>query len=401
MKIRKKLSSRFKLLGVLFLGGMLCACSDNANSPTSSPTDIPSIDPPAQKVGVNVNGQFDVMKFENLKRSGTTWVRGFLDFFQLYPDPGNLDTDKRVQNYLKLSDQGYKTILNIKWNFSNRSFPDSAGTEMREYKSYLHKLLDKVWDQTDIIVVGNEPFIESQKSERDERLVSFYRQVARAVKAYRDGTGKEIPIYLGAFNNLYLDGGRTQSVNKLLSFANSTSWIAGVDTHIHHSDLDQINDFLDYVTLRIRNDQRILVTEFSIKDHFRSKMGENIPGQFASDYGWDPATKNYQYLDSALKHPVPRKEWEDFLSESYWFENRKKYVWNAYLCFTEYQKFHIATYALRQSYPFNTDFTSDTTPWILNGLFANRTVRPDTATGQDQFNYAWIDDFRAILKTQK
>lgn len=390
-----KLLYRFRFLVLLLFSGLLMACSDNSSNATSG-TNPPPVEPPAQKVGINVNGQFDVMKFENVKRSGTVWVRGFLDFFQLYPDPNNLDTDKRVQNYLKLKDKGYKTILNIKWNFSNKDFPDSASTEMQNYKSYLKKLLDKVWDKTDIIVIGNEPFIESKKSERDERLVSFYRQIARSIKNYRDNASKEVPIYVGAFNNLYLNSWRTQTVNKLLSFTNSTPWIAGVDTHIHHAVIDQINDFLDYVTLRIRDDQRILVTEFSLKDFFRTKMNDNIPQSFAASYGWDPGTKNYQYLDSTLKNPVSRKQWVDFLSESDWFESHKKYVWNAYQHFKEYKKFHIATYALRQSYPFNKDFTSNTTPWILNGLFANRTVRPDTANGQDQFNYAWIDDFRAI-----
>ena len=392
--------SRFRFVILFLFGFLLLSCSDNGSNATAG-NNKPPVEPPAQKVGVNVNGQFDVMKFENIKRSGTTWVRGFLDFFQLYPDPNSLDTDKRIQNYLKLKDKGYKTILNIKWNFSNKSFPDSVSSEMDDYKSYLNKLLNKVWNKTDIIVIGNEPFIESKKNERDERLVSFYRQIARAVKTYRDDSDKDVPIYVGAFNNLYLDGWRTQTANKLFAFANSTSWIAGVDTHIHHSNIDQINDFLDYVNLRIRNDQRILVTEFSLKDYFRTKMDETIPTQFSSDYGLDPDTKNYQYLDSTLKNPVPRKQWVDFLSENNWFESHKKYVWNAYLRFKEYKKFHIATYALRQSYPFNKDFTSNTTPWILNGLFANRTVRPDTTTGQDQFNYAWIDDFQEIQNDQK
>lgn len=354
------------------------------------------VDPPAQKVGINVNGQFDVMKLENVNRSGTTWVRGFIDFFQFYPSEVALENDDRIKNYLALKDEGYKNILNIKWNFSNKSFPAAGSDEMTNYKAYLDKLLDKVWSSTDIIVVGNEPFIESKKDERGNKLVTFYQQIANHIKNYRADSHHDIPIFVGAFNNLYLDGWRTQAVNDLLSFANSNPWIAGVDLHIHHSAIDQINDFIDYVDLRIRDNQKILISEFSIKDHFRSKMGDQIPRDFAAEFEIDPSTKNYEYLDYVLKQSVPRHEWTSFLSSSYWFENRKHYLWNAYQRFKGYKKFHIATYALRQSYPLDTDFTTNTTPWVLNGLFANRTVQPDPATGQDQLNYAWIKDFQKI-----
>lgn len=385
------------LLCLLVLG----ACSSSVENPVpAGDTDHSEeqVEQPLQEVGINVNGQFNVMKLENVNRSGTTWVRGFLDFFQLYPDAQNIETDERIQQYLELKKEGYKNILSIKWNFSNKSFPAAGSDEMKNYKAYLNKLLEKVWSATDIIVVGNEPFIESQKTERGNKLVIFYQQMANHVRNFRSGSDRDIPIFIGAFNNLYLDGWRTEGANDLFRFARNNSWIAGVDLHIHHAYLGQINDFIDYANLRIRDNQKILVSEFSIKDYFRSKMEKNIPAGFASKYGLDPSTQNYQYLDSALKDNVPRREWVDFLSMSSWFENRKNYVLNAFQKFKGYEKFHIATYALRQSYPFNKDFTANTTPWILNGLFANRTVRADTATGRDQYNYSWIDNFRAIME---
>lgn len=383
---------------ILILSLSVWGCSDNGSSPAApeKPSSSDS-EPPAQVVGINVNGQYNLMKFDNIERSGAAWVRGFLDFFQLYPDEDNLDSDERVQNFIRLKEEGYKTILSIKWNFHNRSFPEPGSSEMEEYKAYLVKLLDKVWPHTDIIVAGNEPFIESKRDERGDELIAFYEEIAAEINEYRETSSRDIPIYVGAFNNLYLDGWRTPAVNEMLGFAQNSDWIAGIDVHIHHAAIEQIDDFLGYVYYRIRENQKILITEFSLKDHFRTKMDETIPEDFAGEYEWDPETKNYEYLDYALKNQVPREEWVAFLSGSYWFENRKNYLWNAYQRFKSYDKFHIANYALRQSFPFNRDFTADSVPWILNGLFANRTVETDPETGQDQFNYAWIEDFQRIL----
>lgn len=378
--------------------GVLIGCSDNVSDSTSD-EELPSeeeIEPTAQEVGINVNGQYNLMKFENIDRSGTTWVRGFLDFFQLYPDESNIEEDKRIKNYIRVSEEGYKNIVSIKWNFRNKSFPEPGSSEMEDYKAYLDKLLNKIWLHTQIIVIGNEPFIESKREERGDELIAFYEEIGNHINNYRENAGRDIPIYVGAFNNLYLDGWRTQAVIDLFSFANSNSWIAGVDLHIHHAGIEQLDEFINYANLRIRDDQRILVSEFSLKDHFRTKMDEQIPEEFAEKYEWNPDTQNYEYLDYALKNQVPRQEWVDFLSSSYWFENRKNYLWNAYERFKSYDKFHIANYALRQSFPFNKDFTANIDPWILNGLFANRTVETDPETGQHQFNYAWIEDFTAI-----
>ena len=358
------------------------------------------------QMGVNYNGQFDRINYRDLQRTETTWVRGFVDFFQFYENPKKLKDDRRLQKYLELKDNGYKTILNIKWNFRRRGgFPEPKSREMKDYKQFLHKLLMEVWSETDILIVGNEPFIESKKGERGEELVTFYKEIAREVHNFKKGRGRgggkglgirDVPIYVGAFNNLYLKGWQTEAVEELFAFARSEPWIAGVDLHIHHGGTRQMLEFLNYADARLRSDQRFLVTEFSLVKHFRRNMEETIPAAFASEYGWDPGTKNYQYIDHALKNPVPRAEWGDFLSKSYWYENRTRYLRNAYRRFKRYDKFYIATYAMRQSFPFNRDFGRNTPPWILNGIYANRTVRPDSETGQNQFNYAWIEDFVAI-----
>ena len=351
----------------------------------------------AQQVGVNYNGQFDFVDFDDLSRTNTTWVRGFVDFFQFYDNPSLLDTDPRIQKYLQLNDNGYKTILNIKFDYKGKDFPAVNSTEMNNVKAFLAQIYDKVWAKTDIIVVGNEPFIESDANEQTANgpLVKFYRQMCIKTKNYRTGK-KNVPIYVGSFDNLYLSAKRKQSVIDLLAFANNHNYMAGIDLHIHHSDINQINSVFDWVNGQIRADQKILVTEYSLMKHWRSKMSNIINSTFANKYGYSTAWKNYQYIDFALKNPRPRPEWVDYFQMHAWYNNRAEYIKNSYDRFKSYGKFHIATYAMRQSFPFNKDFTANTDPWVLNPLYVNRTVVPNPTTGKFQFNYAFIDDFRDI-----
>lgn len=396
----------------------LTGCKDNLNSVNDEPENITlqtnSSSPPAfldpdvdisPQVGVNYNGQFNFVNFEDLERTQTTWVRGFIDFFQFYPDVNKLDNDIRITNYLELKDHGYRTILNIKWNFRDRDLPEPDSRKMKDYKQYLRKFLAKVWEKTDIIVAGNEPFIETDPDERDERLVEFYKEVAHTINHFRNSQGigldqqaggKYVPLYIGAFNNLYLPGWQTQAVEDLFAFAREEPWIAGVDLHIHHGGTLQLRRFLNFAANRIRENQSFLVTEYSLMKHFRRMINRKIPEDFAAEYDWDPDTRNYEYIDYALKNPVPRPEWVDFLSSSFWFENRTRYLRNSYREFKKFDSFYVATYAIRQSFPFNRDFTRNTAPWVLNGLYANRTVEPHPKDGRTQFNYAWINDFRRI-----
>lgn len=349
------------------------------------------------RLGVNYNGQFDFIDSADLARTKTTWVRGFVDFFKLYQDRGQLAGDPGISQYLRLKARGYKTILNIKWDFSKRSFPDTASPEMKQYSAFLITLLNRIWKGTDLIVIGNEPFIESKVSDRGDSLVQFYEKVAHDVENFEAARGRheQVPIFIGAFNNLYLASWRTNSVEKLLAFAKSDPWIAGVDLHVHHNGIKQLKVAMDAVNDQIREDQKILVTEFSLVKYFQAQLGLSIPQSFADAYGYAGDMKNYQYIDRALKTPVSSKEWDDFLSSSSWFETRKKYLVNAFEVFSGYPKFAVATYAMRQSYPPARDFTMTTMPWILNALYANRTVKADAA-GKTAFNYAWIDDFLAI-----
>jgi hypothetical protein len=348
-------------------------------------------------LGVNFNEHCDHINFRDMARTHTRWARAFIEFFRLYPDTAALLQDARVNGYCSLKDSGYHTILNIKWNFHRRNFPRPGSKEMGRYEAYLTKLLDRVWPKTDILVVGNEPFIETRPSESGAPLVSFYEEISRFIRRYeQSGSRRQIPLFMGAFNNLYLKDWRTPAVGELLSFARETPWIAGVDIHIHHGEMDQVNSSVDYVNGRIRDNQRILVTEFSFVKYFQTKMDSLIPASFARRYGFSGSTKNYAFINYAIHHPVPRSEWVDFLKNSKWFEDHKGYLRGCYRVFSAFPKVMGATYCLRQQWRAGKDFTMHQKPWILNGIMAPVTVRPDPRSGQTSFNYAWYRDFFAI-----
>lgn len=357
-----------------------------------------------KSLGVNYNEQLKFIDFNNLEKTNTEWVRGFVDFFQLFDKPGALHSDKKILNYLSLKEHGYRTILNIKWNFKGRGekLPNDDREVMEAYLNFLEDLLEKVWYHTDIIVIGNEPFIETLANEKDQRLVDFYIIVARAVERFRDlHPDWYVPIFVGAFNNLYDPLWRTEAVDSLMEFVQSDPGISGIDLHIHHAEMQQMKDALHYASCKIRDDQKILITEFSLMKHWKAQLTNNINESFAIQYQLRAEMKNYQYIDFALKNPRTANEWFDFLQNSTWFESRKHYLKEAFSLMTNDPKFLVASYAIRQSYPIGQDFTSTTDPWVLNGLFANRTIRQDAGTGQDQLNYSFIDDFISIQNYRK
>lgn len=399
-----------KLTGIFLLTLVFAvACSGNETLPVhdeqSAPEEASEIEISRDTVdladwpvvlGVNYNEQLQFVDYNDLKRAETTWVRGFVDFFQLYDSPAQLNADEKIIKYLSLQKEGYRTILNIKWNFKSRneSLPAKDSPKFEAYMRFLNELLSKVWYQTDLLVIGNEPFIETRIAERDQRLVDFYIAVSRVVMQFRDrNPDRFVPVFVGAFNNLYEETWQTTAVSSLLSFVKNEPGIAGVDLHIHHSEMEQITTALDFVSDRLRDNQKILVTEFSLMKYWRAQLKDTIPGSFAEAWQINPAWQNYRYIDYALKNPRPINEWIAFLQNSVWFESRKHYLKEAHALMTIDPRFLAATYAIRQSYPFSQNFTATTDPWVLNGLFANRTVELDPLSGQNQFNYSFIDDF--------
>jgi len=66
------------LLALLVAAGT--GCSDSPVEPEEkNPEEKPSSLPAGPALGVNYNGQFDRIRYADLERTGTTWVRGFVE----------------------------------------------------------------------------------------------------------------------------------------------------------------------------------------------------------------------------------------------------------------------------------------------------------------------------------
>jgi hypothetical protein len=125
-------------------------------------------------------------------------------------------------------------------------------------------LLKVLMPATDVITTGNEPFFNAKSEDKhSQRLVEFYEGTAGRAHAYIEKHDLDVPLFVGAFVNAYKSSKRNnQAYNGLLAFAKGTDWIDGVDMHIHHKFNKDITKSLDYISSRIRDDQRIIITEF-------------------------------------------------------------------------------------------------------------------------------------------
>lgn len=346
-----------------------------------------------QELGVNFNNFFSQVNQGDLARTKTAWMRGFVDYYQFKSGQKNIQTDSGLQQFYKARQAGYKAILNLKFNFEQKDLPATPAAIKSEL-SYLNTILTAIYPNCDILVCGNEPFIESKINQRDARLSNFYKAVARQVKAFRDGQKRKIPLYIGAFNNLWKPAWQSQTASDLLQFAQNTPWIAGIDLHIHHTELSDIDGAFEYVNPKVRADQKILVTEFSLKNEWKLHLKDTIPNILSTTYGRPASWQVYQYLNYTIHNPVSLAEWVDFLRNSPWFESRKDYLNVAWRKFIGNPKFNIASYGIYQNAP--KVFTATTDPWIINPLFVNQTVVPDPKTGRFQPNYAFLQGFLSL-----
>ncbi|HEX2787419.1 MAG TPA: hypothetical protein VHP32_05890 [Ignavibacteria bacterium] len=294
-----------------------------------------------------------------------------------------------------LHNAGFKVILNIKFNFEKRNLP-VFDSEINSELSYLDTVLNVIYSDCDVLVCGNEPFIESKIDQRDSLLLNFYIAVAKKVKSYVDNQSRKVPLYIGAFDNLWKPSWQTESAIALINFARESQWINGIDLHIHHTLMEDIDSAFAFVSPKIRNDQKIIVTEFSLKNEWKLHLRDTIPNVLSIDFGKPADLEVYQYLNYTIHNPVSRDEWVTFLSKSPWFETRKNYLTEAWGKFNANPKFYMATYGLYQNAP--EDFTPKTDPWIINPLFVNVTVIRDSITNHYQTNYAFFDEFVKIVK---
>lgn len=349
-----------------------------------------------QALGANFNEHYEDVDYRDLDKANARWVRLFLTMPEL--ESRGAATHGAVTTILEAGRRGYKTILSLKFPRNRRDFPAPESAEMAREMAWLDAVLPHVMGKVDILVIGNEPYIESRRADRDLDLNAYYETLAKRAIAFRKtrcGAHCKTALYMGALNRLDLAENRTLSAERWMEFARQTPEIAGVDIHAHLPDMEGTRAFVDYILPRMRPDQKFLVLEFSIVRWWEQHMKAPVPAAYAAAYKLPADTQNWQVIRTALESPFPKAQWDAFLANSPWFESRKHYLRHQMEIFRDTGRLAVATYGFKQGSSMGRNFGPATTPWLLNSVFAARTVRPNP-DGSAAFNYAWIDDFQAL-----
>lgn len=145
---------------------------------------------------------------------------------------------------------------------------------------------------------------------------------------------------------------------------------------------------------RLDKGKKFLATEFSLVQHWENHMDDKVPAAYAEKYKVPPNTRVWQVIGNAIEKPFPQKRWDDFLAMSPWFASHKHYLTQQVRMFRESGKLAVATYGVVQIESMESGWGADKKPWILNPLFANRTVREEN--GRTGRTTVWFDSFRAL-----
>jgi hypothetical protein len=352
-------------------------------------------------LGANYNESLTQIDERDLARVNAKWVRGFLDMHQL----GNRDPaqDANLRALLAAKRHRHSIILSLKWNYHHADFPATGSAAMQQEVARLRRLLPVVLGRIDILVIGNEPFIESKPEQRGARLNVFYENLAEVV--IRDwraqgGPATRTRLFMGAFNRLDLPANRTPAVERMLRFIASRAALSGADLHLHLPSIEANRAMLGYTLPKLRQDQEFVSTEFSLVQYWKKHLNDIVPASFNRRYGFPAGTRVHQIVAAALTKPFPFEQWRDFLDGEPWYTSRRDYLMNVMTLYRSTGRLAVATYGMRQTYAGHRAFTARTDPWVLNSVFANQTVRPN-ADGSAHENYPWAEGFRTAVRARR
>jgi hypothetical protein len=349
-----------------------------------------------EALGVNYNQFLQSIQEREINQVHATWVRGFLDMHLLGDQDPAQNPD--IQAILEAKAHGRHTILNLKWNYETEPFPTPGSAVMTQEVDQLNRVLPVVLGKVDILVIGNEPFIETLSTQSGQPLIAFYETMANAVISYWNSNpdaARATQLYMGAFTRLDLPQNRTASVQWMLQYIASHQELSGPDLHMHMPDFAANQLMLSYVLPWLRPDQKFLVTEFSLVLLWLQHLSDTVSPEFISKYNLPSPLKVYQFINLALQNPVPDAEWRDFLKFSSWYMEQREFLLNAYQLFRGTGKLGVATYGMLQSWTKGLPFTAQTMPWLLNALFASSTVKPRD-NGSAFENFPWGEEFTKL-----
>lgn len=345
-------------------------------------------------LGANFNEHLTWMNHGELHQAQTTWVRGFIDMHQI--NATDLSADANIQSLLSARDAGFNTILSFKWNYSTTDFPPPGHPAHTAELDCLSNVLDLVMGQVDILVIGNEPYIEAKQE--NHHLNTFYESMAEKVISSKQASQnnashpKDTKLYMGALNRLDQPVKRTPSIARFLSYIASQPALSGVDLHLHMPNAEAHKKMLDYSLSFLRPDQTFLATEFSLIWHFKKHMGDPINASFAKKYNFPLGTKVHQLLSQGIQYPFPFEMWEEFLKGEPWYTCCVGFLENTMQLYRSTGRLEVATYGFCPMRFRKKAVELGDTPWMLNGVFVGSMVRKKEDGGR-YGNWPWMEEF--------
>ncbi|MGP3985806.1 hypothetical protein [Streptomyces sp. 3N207] len=353
--------------------------------------------PPVGILGANFNGDPAKVTFDELEGVSATWLRGF--FPMRDADKGAISEKPQIKKLLEAKERGYGTVLSLKFPYNEQDIPTPGTDAWKTAFERVKKVLPTIMDRVDILVIGNEPFLETRKNQRDRRLNLFYEKIAQYIIAYRaEHSARKTKLYMGALNHLDWANGQTGATKRWMKFVKKTKDIEGVDIHPHVTSLAGAKKYLDYILPRMRPEQKFLATEFSLVLLWKQHQTDPVSAQFAKKYKDAQGKQVWEVLREATEHRFTQQKWDDFLSMTPWFEDNKTYLQDQLEQFRKTERLAVATYGVSQDEAMTTNFTAKKNPWMLNSLYCPYTVRQGKG-GLPGRNRVWIDQFRALQKT--
>jgi hypothetical protein len=348
-------------------------------------------------LGASYNDQFGELDYRDLERSGTKWVRMSLPLPQL--DKG-VGTNGVLNKILEVSERGYNTVLSLKFGYVGTIPPQVGSDAYLKDVARLDAVLALVTGKVDVLVIGNDPFLEVPEKNRDDSFNAYYEAVAKQVIAHRARncpTNCKTRLYMGALIRLEMPAERNKVVERWMDFIKATPEIDGVAIQTHIAEVEESKAYLKYILPRMRPEQKFVVTDFSLVKTWTENMQGAIPKAFAEKYGAPRNAQNWQIVKASLETPFSKAQWDEFLSQSPWYESRKHFVANQMQVFRHTGRLAVATIAFGQGSAPADKLSPGAAAWQLNSVVVRRSVKrnPD---GSAAFNYGSIDDFKAVQK---
>lgn len=346
-------------------------------------------------LAASYNEQAGDVDYRDLERASARWVRMFVSMPLIDRGAGGNATLGKI---VELSGKGYKTVLSLKMAFVGTVPPEVGSDGFVKDIARLNAALPRIMDKVDILVIGNDPFLEVPEKNRNEGMNAYYEAIAKHVIEYRAkhcGSACKTRLYLGSLTGLEGAAGRNKIAQRWMDFVKVTPELDGVGLQMHLTEAGDAAAYLKYVLARMRPEQKFVVTDLSIVKSWEANIRGNIPAAFADKYGAPRNAQNWQIIKAALETPFSKLQWDEFLSQSPWYESRKHFLATQMKLFRDSGRLAVAAVSFAQGSSPADKLSPGAAAWQLNSVVAQRTVKrnPD---GTSNFTYGFIDDFKAL-----